>query len=64
MKLSNLFKQILENAKATGYFTIDELVIIHSDPDYWKWLEKELVSYEHLCPAILNIGDIEQIKPV
>jgi hypothetical protein len=62
MEMSNLMKTILEKANATGYFTIDELVILHSNPSYWTWLEKELTNYEHVCPAVLNIADFKEVK--
>lgn len=62
MEIPNLFRTIAKLAEKTGYLTIDELVILHSNPACWLWLEKELTNYAHVCPAILHFEDVEKIK--
>lgn len=58
-EIPNLFKTIINKAIETGYFTIDELVILKSDPECWEWVVNlYLPLYERFNPVLLNISDI------
>jgi hypothetical protein len=59
MEIPNLFKAIVDKGIQTGFFTIDELAILRSDKECWKWLSDYLPIYNRFNP-VLKVQDIEE----